>query len=103
MKDIIMYHLLTFAARPALDLEGVPNAQAGSEAKVLEGILNTVYAVAGITAVIVIIIAGFLYVTSHGSPESVKKAKNAIIYATIGLVIVMMAFSITWFVSNRLA
>jgi heme/copper-type cytochrome/quinol oxidase subunit 2 len=102
MKDTILYHLLTLlAARPALDVE-VPNERPGSEAQVLEGILNTVYGVAGIIAVIAIIGAGFIYTTSGGSPENIKKAKNAIIYAVIGLIIVIMAFSITWFVSGRL-
>jgi heme/copper-type cytochrome/quinol oxidase subunit 2 len=104
MKGLALYYLytLTVFGRPALDVD-VPNKVAGSEAKVLEGILNTVYAVAGIVAVVAIIIAGFIYVTSQGSPENVKKAKNAIVYATVGLIIVMMAFSITWFVSNRVS
>lgn len=102
MKGLALYYLLTFVARPTLDVD-VPNKTAGSETKVLEGILNTVYAVAGVAAVIVIIVAGMMYATSHGSPESVKRAKNAILYASIGLVVIMMAFSITWFVSNRIA
>lgn len=98
MKDTILYYLLTIVGRPALNV----NVERIDEESVLTGVLNTVYAVAGIVAVIAIIGAGFFYVTSQGGSEGVKKAKNTILYAVIGLVVVIMAFSITWFVSNRL-
>jgi TRAP-type C4-dicarboxylate transport system permease small subunit len=65
---------------------------------VLSNALNTFYVATGIVAVIVIIIAGYMYVTSNGDPSSTTKAKNAILYAVIGLVVVISAFAITWFV-----
>jgi len=68
---------------------------------VLNTALNSVYMVAGIVAVIVIIIAGYMYVTSQGDSAAVTKAKNAILYAVIGLVVIILAFSITWFVIGR--
>lgn len=61
-------------------------------------ILNTVYFVAGVIAVLIIVIAGLLYVSSAGNPDRVKKAKNAIIGAVAGLVFIVMAFAITEFV-----
>lgn len=64
----------------------------------LTNILNTVYTVAGIIGVIVIIIAGFLYTTSGGDASNVQKAKNAILYAVIGLIVIMLAFVITNYV-----
>lgn len=68
---------------------------------VLNTALNSVYMVAGIIAVIVIIIAGYMYVTSQGDSAAVTKAKNAILYAVIGLVVIILAFAITWFVIGR--
>jgi len=68
---------------------------------VLNTALNSVYMIAGIVAVIVIIIAGYMYVTSQGDSAAVTKAKNAILYAVIGLVVIILAFSITWFVIGR--
>lgn len=70
---------------------------------VLNTALNSVYMVAGIVAVIVIIIAGYMYVTSQGDSSAVTKAKNAILYAVIGLVVIILAFAITWFVIGRFA
>jgi len=68
---------------------------------VLLATLNTVYIVAGIVAVIVIIIAGYMYTTSQGDSGAIEKAKNAILYAVIGLVIMLLAFAITNFVIGK--
>jgi len=69
--------------------------------QILTNFLNTFYVVAGIVAVIVIVIAGYMYVTSQGDSSAVTKAKNAILYAVIGLVVIILAFSITWFIIGR--
>ena len=103
MKETIYTHLLPVIAQAKLRLDNMPNATTGSENAVLTGVLNAAYAAAGIVAVIVIIIAGIFYSMSRGNPEQIKKAKNAIIYAVVGLVFVMSAFAITWFVSNSVS
>lgn len=61
----------------------------------LESILNTVYMWGGIVAVIVIVIAGFLYVTANGDAQHIQRAKNALMGAVIGLIIIFFAFLIT--------
>lgn len=63
--------------------------------------LNLIYFVAGIVAVIVIVAAGFMYATSGGNAANITKAKNALMYAVIGLVVVALAFVITQFVIGR--
>lgn len=68
---------------------------------VVVGVLNTTYFIAGAASVIVIIIAGILYATSEGDSAKVKRAKDAILYAVAGLIVVMMAFVITGFVIGR--
>ena len=69
--------------------------------QLLNNVLNTVYLVGGMLAVIVIIVAGYFYVTSSGNATTVEKAKNAILYSVIGLVIILLAFVVTWFVIGR--
>ena len=59
--------------------------------------------ITGIAAVITIIISGFRYVISSGDPSSVNNAKNAIIYAVIGLAISALAQFIIIFVLNRIS
>lgn len=51
-------------------------------------IVNIVLALIGVGAAIFIVIAGVRYITSQGDETEAKKAKNGIIYAVIGLVVV---------------
>jgi len=50
------------------------------------------------TALLVIVISSFRMVVSRGNPQDIAKARDAIIYASIGLVISMAAFGIVTFV-----
>ena len=64
-------------------------------------IINILSIVVGIVAVIMIIIGGFRYITSGGKQETVTAAKNTILYAVIGLVIVALAQLIVHFILNK--
>jgi hypothetical protein len=56
----------------------------------------------GIASVIVVIISGFRIVTSQGDPQSVAKARTAIIYALVGLVVALLAGAIVSLVLSNL-
>jgi hypothetical protein len=64
-------------------------------------IINIFSWVVGIVAVIMIIFGGFRYITSGGNDNNVSSAKNTILYAIIGLVIVAFAQFIVKFVLER--
>lgn len=76
----------------------LPNVNSTSA---LQRLISTALAVFGAVTFLVIVIAGFRYVTSSGDPQALGKAKNMIIYASIGLVVSMVAFTITAFVVNH--
>ena len=61
-------------------------------------IINIFSIVVGSVSVIMIIIGGFRYVISGGDSNGVSGAKNTIMYAIIGLVIVLFAQIIVKFV-----
>jgi uncharacterized membrane protein len=67
----------------------------------IPGILNTVYWIGGVAAIIVIVVAGIFYSISEGSPDKIRRAKDAIIYSAVGLVIILVAFTVTNFVIGR--
>lgn len=56
--------------------------------------------VVGIASVIMIIYSGFRYITSGGESGSVSSAKNTLIYAIVGLIIVVLAQLIVTYVLN---
>ena len=56
----------------------------------------------GIVLVVLVIYAGFLWMTAQGSEEKIKKAKGIITSAVIGIVLIFAAYSITGFVVDAL-
>jgi len=58
---------------------------------VIGAIAGFVFQIALILAPLMLIIAGFLFVTSMGEPDKVRKAKDLALYTIIGLVIVLLA------------
>ncbi|HEY0964881.1 MAG TPA: pilin [Candidatus Saccharimonadales bacterium] len=89
--------VLAFTLKPG-DNVNIPTAKPDD---VLNNVLGIVYFAGGAACVIVIVVAGILYATSNGDSGKVKTAKDAILYAVIGLVVIMMAFVITGFVLGR--
>jgi lysylphosphatidylglycerol synthetase-like protein (DUF2156 family) len=69
--------------------------------KVITDIVNIFSVIVGIVSVVMIIYGGFRYVTSGGDSGNVSNAKNTIIYAIIGLVIVALAQFIVQFVLDK--
>lgn len=63
----------------------------------IQTILNYLLGFLGLISVIMIIYAGFLYVTSATNEENVGKAKNIILYAIVGIVIILASAAIVNF------
>lgn len=57
---------------------------------------------AGATAVIIIIVSGFQYVTANGDAQKAASARNAIIGSLVGLAIIAASTSIVIFVVSKL-
>ncbi len=57
----------------------------------IQSVIQLALAVSGAIAVLIITMAGFQYIISQGDPGKIAKAKDTILYAVIGLVLVIMA------------
>ena len=69
--------------------------------RVIRMVLQVLSIVTGVAAVIMIIIGGFRYVTSGGDSSSISSAKNTIIYAIVGLIVVAFAQFIVRYVMTK--
>lgn len=56
---------------------------------------------AGIVAVVFVIVGGAQYITSQGSPDATAKAQSTIINALIGLIVAVTAIVFVTFIGNR--
>jgi len=93
----MIYELIRFA-QVNINNSEVDIPQSSLSSTSLHTILQIVFGAAGGVALIVIIIAGMRFILSQGDPNNVTKARNTIIYAVIGLIICIAAFSIVTFV-----
>jgi cytochrome bd-type quinol oxidase subunit 2 len=71
-----------------------------------EGIFHRVTRIiatlAGIAAVIVMVVGGIRFITANGDAEQINKAKRTILYAAIGLVAIVVGQAVISFVINRI-
>ncbi len=65
---------------------------------IVSNIVSTLLIVSGAASVVVIVIAGIMYTTSAGNEKRITTAKDAILYAVVGLIISILAFAIVNFV-----
>ncbi len=68
----------------------------------VKDVINILLFVAGIIAVIFIVVGGFRFVTSEGDANKASQAKRNILYAVIGLVIAASSYTIVGFVLGQL-
>jgi hypothetical protein len=94
-----MYELFAQDGKIDPSTIGIPDVTDADAA--ISGLLTTVYGAAGMLCVVIIIIAAYMYTTSSGEAATIKRAKEAIFGAIIGLIVIMMAFVITQFVIGR--
>ncbi len=64
---------------------------------VIKSIINVVMGFLGMIAVIMILAAGFMWMTAGGNEENSKKAQKLLVNAIIGLVIIFSAWTVAYF------
>ena len=69
----------------------------------IQNITNIVFALIGSLALLIIVLAGLRYITARGDPNGVSQARQAILYAVIGLIVAVAAYAIVTFVVKGLA
>ena len=126
MKRIILNltTILVLAAAPVAMLAGNAYASCGTASPAKDQVLNGIgetggncndsgvtYAIsaaviilsiiAGVAAIIMVIMAGFKYITSGGDSGKVANAKNTLIYALVGAAVAVLAQFLVHFVINK--
>lgn len=82
------------------DDAGIPTTPLTSAT--MNSILNAIFAIAGVVAVLFIILGGIRLSTSQGNSSNTQKGRETIIYAVAGLIVVIAGFTIVNFVVGRL-
>ncbi len=65
-------------------------------------LIGALLAFVGVGALVTFVYAGFMFLTSSGNPEQVKKAKDTMIYAVLGVAVSMGAYVILSYIFDIL-
>ena len=74
------------------------NSTTTSPLPIISKVINVVFGLTGVIVFVLIIYGGILWMTAGGNDEQVKKAQKIIQRAVIGLIIVVLAYAITYFI-----
>lgn len=69
----------------------------------IENIIRIILGFLGIITIIIILYGGFLWFSSFGDEDKIRKAKQVIGAGVVGLVIILASYAIATFVVNSLA
>lgn len=92
--------LLSLVAAISAEPLKIPKAELNDAQ--FQNLLTMVLGVAGVVAVVFIILGGLKYAISQGNASDLEKAKDMIVYALVGLGFVIFAFVIVQFVTANL-
>ncbi len=70
--------------------------------QVVGSVISGALAILGVVFLVLIVYGGYLWMIARGDESKVEKAKDTISRSIIGLVIVLAAYAITFFVVNAL-
>lgn len=59
--------------------------------ELVDSIITFIFNIALVVAPIMIIMAGFIFVTSGGNPRGVQQAKDILIYTVVGFFVIMIS------------
>lgn len=103
----VLFGVAHFVSAQTGDLTGLSYAEGTGLGNadpiiVIAKIIRIFLELLGIVALVLILYAGFIWMTSEGSEEKITKAKDILKSATIGLLIIFSAFAVVSFILNKL-
>lgn len=112
MKHLAFYNLLIIgltlptkilAAEDALNKSTLHNPLGTSDIRFVIGrIIRALLGFSGAIALLMFVLGGFYWLTSAGKPEQIKKGKDTLIWAVIGLVVIFSAYMLVGLVIDAL-
>ena len=69
---------------------------------IISKVINAVLGLLGVIFLVLIIYAGFLWMTAAGNDDQVTKAKNILTRSIIGVIIIVAAYAISYFVLSNI-
>jgi len=86
----------------ATEVYGSEDADAGDYQYIISNVINTLLGILGVLFLLLMIYAGFLWMTAGGNTDQVDKAKKILVNTSIGLIILIISYSASVFIFEAL-
>jgi len=104
MALVALMALPFIASAAAIDPIAQPNVRSDADVwEILGAALTLIWPIMAGAAIIMFVIAAFLFLTSSGDPTKVAAARASIIWSVVGLAIAIISFSIPYIIRNTLS
>jgi len=70
--------------------------------KLLTRLIKVIFAFTGVLALLQFIYGGLLWMTSGGNAEKVKKGKDSLLWAILGIIVVFLSYALVSFVITNI-
>ena len=80
---------------------GVGTGNTADVQSIVGTVINAALTLVGLIFLILMVYAGFLWMTARGDENMIEKSKKIISAAVIGLVLIMSAYAITFFITAK--
>ena len=95
-------NLITNQLNPVATVYGGQGGDPNSLSRTIAEVIKVVLGFLGVIFIVLILYAGFMWMTSAGNEEKISSAKKTMVAAIIGTAIVLAAYAITFFVIDQL-
>lgn len=99
---VIFLKLFSSPASADVTLPDPLNLKGKDLTEVILRILQVSLGFVGIVALLMFIIGGFEFLMSGGNQNLIKKGKDTLVWASIGIVVILLSYSILKFIFERL-
>ncbi|MFA5080579.1 MAG: hypothetical protein WC472_03060 [Candidatus Paceibacterota bacterium] len=99
-KSLIILYIFLFTYGIANAATAGSTAWSGELLTILENITDKIFTIVGVICLLVLLIGGIYWMTAGGDAERLKKAKQIVIAAVLGLIVVLGARIIMIEISN---
>ncbi len=103
LLSVFLMPMISFAQMGQLDDVAQKSGLKGDASlmDIIANIINTILGLVGIILLILFIYAGFLWMTAGGDSDQIKKAKDILKNAVIGVIIIVLSYAISNYVISR--
>ena len=91
-----------FGLKPAAENAGFKTGSSNALPTFVKALINAFLSLLGIVFIILLIYGGTLWMTARGNSEQVTKAFDTMLYAAIGLALILASYGIATFVITKL-